>query len=94
MTSSGTNVIQSELTQLDFGQSLGRGNLTRIRRQDPIDRNRLSEIQMGGENADLLDLTLEREWERGVGGRSDVGLLDMEHSGVKSVVGDSVEYGQ
>lgn len=94
MTSSGTNVVEVELAEVDFGQGLWGSDLARLGRQYPVDLNGLSEVEVGREDADLLGLTLKRQRERRVGGRGDVGFVDMQHGGVESMVGDGVEHGK
>lgn len=82
MTGSGTNVGEIELTDVDLSQSFRRGDLTRVGRQNPVDLNRLTEEDVGRENADLLDLTFEGEREGSVCGSGDVGLVDVQYRGV------------
>lgn len=94
VTGSSTNVVKTELTKIDLGQGLWRGNLTGLGWEDPVDLDRLSEVEMGREDADLLGLTLKGEREGGVGGSGDVGLVDMQHSSVERMVGNGVEDGK
>lgn len=94
MTCRGTNVVETELAQIDLGQGLWRSDLARLRWQDPVDLNGLTKEEMGREDADLLGLTFEGEREGCVAGGGNVGLVYVKHGCVKSVVGDSVEYGQ
>ena len=63
VTSSGTNVVETELTEIDLSQGLRRSNLARLRGLDPVDLNGFAEVEVGRENADLLCLTFESERE-------------------------------
>ncbi|KAI3484756.1 hypothetical protein L1887_52042 [Cichorium endivia] len=90
----GTDVVETELAEVDLGERFGRGDLAGLGREDPVDLDGLAEVEMSGEDADLLGLTLEGEREGGVAGVGDVGLLYVEHGGVERMVGDGVEDGE
>lgn len=63
----------------------------RVLRADPVGADGAVEIEVGGEDADLLDLALEREGEGAVRRRSDVGGVDVEDRGREGVERDGTE---
>lgn len=94
MASSSANIVETELAQVDLGQGFRRSDLAGLRRKYPIHLDGLAKVDVGGEDADFLGLTLEGERERGVARRGDVGLVDVKHGGVESMVCDGVEDGK
>lgn len=76
---------EEELAQLDLvRQVLGR---------NPVHDDRVGKVEVRREDADLPDLTFEREREGRVGRGSDVGRGDVEDSDAERVLGNRVENG-
>lgn len=74
------NALERKVADLDLAG--------RVARADPVGAHGALEVELRGEDADLLDLTLERERERLVRGKGDVGCVDVEDRRREGVLGD------
>lgn len=54
----------------------------------PIDPDRLSKVEMSWEDSNLLDLSFDRKRERSVGETCEIGGVDVEYRGMKSMICD------